>query len=105
MLKRVSLWCLICKQQQYRPNKAYTLDSPFIVDSAHVWWGPHHLGESSNAVGLMPGRMVRRGDLAAGEVKGVVEVEGAVRKSAVLILAVLELKPLLSAMLLLTGKP
>lgn len=59
------------------------------------------IGESSNAVGLIPGGMVRRGDRAAGEDKGVVEA----RKSAVLILAALELKPLLSAMLLFSGKP
>jgi len=56
------------------------------------------MGEPSNAVGLMPGGMVRRGDRAAGEGEGVVEV--AVRNSAVLICAALELKPLLSAMLL-----
>lgn len=57
------------------------------------------MGESSKSVGLMPGGMVRRGDRAAREGEGFV-VEVAVRNSAVLILAALELKPLLSAMLL-----
>lgn len=58
------------------------------------------MGESSKAVGLIPGGMVRRGDRAAGEGEGVVVEVVAVRNSAVLILAALELKPLLSAMLL-----
>lgn len=58
------------------------------------------MGESSKAVGLMPGGMVRRGDRTAGEGEGVVVEVVAVRNSAVLILAALELKPLLSAMLL-----
>lgn len=54
------------------------------------------MGESSNAVGLIPGGMVRHGDLAAGEAKGLV-----VRNRAVLILSALNphLAALLSAML------
>lgn len=69
------------------------------------------MGESSNAVGLMPGGMVRRGDRpVAGEgeePKGLPSnvTNVSVLKRAVLILAALELKPLLSAMLLLPPKP
>jgi len=50
-------------------------------------------GDSSNAVGLIPGGIVSHGDRVAGETKGVVAPK---RTSPVLIL----LKPLLSAMLL-----
>ena len=52
------------------------------------------MGESSSAVGLIPGGIVRQGERAAGEASGLVA-----RKRAVLILAAFELKPHLAALL------
>ena len=78
------------------------------VTKSITWEFGSMMGESSNAVGLMPGGIVRQGDWPAaeegeGEGKGLVVV--LVRNLAVLILAALELKPLLSAMLLFAGNP
>jgi len=51
------------------------------------------MGDSSNAVGLIPGGIVRHGDRVAGETKGVVAPK-------LISPALILLKPLLSAMLL-----